>query len=537
MILRKPYAFLIKNFKLLHAIMSFFMLYIAYRTLNVLKTFNDYFASGTALIGADTSSTTYVGMMFVLPIIIVLISIILLWVMLTKKKPSGLYAITPIIYIFLLVMFFMGRSTLLKMEANVLDIRLIKMIRDLTTISLITQIYPVVKSLVRAVGFDIKEFDFGKDLQELEIEESDSEEFEVNVSVDTNNLKRYINKRIRKFKYAYKENKVLMNIIMAVIVLSISGIVCYDYFIKEKKYDMNTTFQVSNFNFSVLNAYSTRLDYEGKVLTGLADDTTVIVIPFKVKNTSSLEKSFFPSNVSLTVNGYNFKNDLTYRDLVSDLGTIYNGENIPGKETTYKTFIFKVPTSYLKKDMYLKFITSLSNKGNSIVPTYVKVPIKPTDLDIVKNKKEIVQNEEFDFKSSVLKGTVLNIENVEISKRFKVDYTYNLSNESIPSYEYVQAHLQTNYDRDLIKITYSLNLDDSVNFSDIYDIVGKYGIIRYTIDGVDKTFDGLVKVNPKSIRLVKSLFVAVPKEIEDASDISLELKVRNIIYTYKIKES
>ena len=169
MILRKPYAFLIKNFKLLHAIMTLFMAYVFFRTLNILKVFNDYFSSQVALIGTDTSSSTYTFLMFLIPIIFIVISLILLLVMIVKKKPNSLYIVTIVVYIYTFVMFVIGKSIVLNMEINVLDVRLIKMARDLTTIAFLAQIYPVLKSFVRSVGFDIKEFDFGKDLAELEI--------------------------------------------------------------------------------------------------------------------------------------------------------------------------------------------------------------------------------------------------------------------------------------------------------------------------------------------------------------------------------
>ena len=193
MILRKPYAILIKNFKLLHAVMTAFMAFIMYKTLNVISIYNEYFALNQALIGEDLASTAYSTFMYVAPIIIIIITLILFWVMIVKKKPSKLYIFTMIIYIYTLVMFFIGKSTMLKMEELILDVRTIKIVRDLTTLSMILQIFPLIKSFVRAVGFDIREFDFGKDLAELEIDETDNEEFEVNVSLDTNKVKRGVN--------------------------------------------------------------------------------------------------------------------------------------------------------------------------------------------------------------------------------------------------------------------------------------------------------------------------------------------------------
>ena len=534
MILRKPYAFLIKNFKLFHLIMTILMAYVFYKTWTILSVFNDYFASGTALIGSNASATTYTFMLFFIPVLIIIFSLILFWVMVVKKKPSSLYIITIIIYIYALAMFGMGKSTLLNMEINILDIRLIKMTRDLTTIAFILQIYPLVKSLVRAVGFDIKQFDFGKDLAELEIEEADSEEFEVNVSVDTNKVKRGFNFRKREFRYLFVENKVLI-ILSTIVILAIIGGVTVILMLRHGVIkNIGESFTVSSFTFKVNNAYITRKDYKGNTLN-LNEKMSLLVIPFKVKNNSDIDKSFLTANIMLDIGDHRFRNSIIYRDSMSDLGVVYNGENIKSKTEEYKTFIFEVPTNYLSDKIELKFITSISTEGKDLIPTYITVNINPKDLDS-KLETFTLENGNTDLSKTILKNSNITIENTSIAKKFKIDYKYKVSDtEAIDSYEYIYAPLDTNVDKSLLKITGELSLGEGINITDLYDLINTYGYIKYELNGQTKKLYTLNKVNPSYTKSSKTLYIGVPSDMEKASSVSLILNIRGKEYTYKIK--
>lgn len=536
MILRKPYALLIKNFKLIHAAMTLFMAYILYKTLNVLSAFNEYFSSQTGLIGGNLVEKTYSPFMFVAPILIIILTMVLFSVMLVKQKPSSLYIVTIVVYIFATVMFGISKSTLLNMEINILDVRAIKIVRDFTTMSFMAQLYPLVKSLVRAVGFDIREFDFGKDLAELEIEEADSEEFEVNVSVDTNKMKRGVNYQKRNLKYIYRENKFLINIAIAIIVLIIGLIIGVGMLTRGTTKAINSTFQISNFSMKVTNAYVTRKDYRGNELPNLNEKMSLIVIPFNVKNNSSKDKGFLTANIELDIGEHKFRNSITYRDSVYDLGYVYNGEDIKGGELAYKSFIFEVPTSYLNEDIKLRFITSINIKGTDLVPTYITIPIRLNDLDKAKQAINIEKNQDIDLKDTVLGKSNLNISNIEVGYRFKIDYNYPVINdEIISSYEYLYAPLNDNIRRSLLKVSATYDAAESSNVSNLADLINNYGVLKYTINDKNKSLNTTARVMPTRTKNVKTVYIAVPSEVENATNAILELKIRNNIYEYKIK--
>ena len=79
---------------------------------------------------------------------------------------------------------------------------------------------------IRSLGFDVKKFNFKSDLKELEITDKDSEEIELNLNFQTYKAERTIRRFIRELKYYYLENKKVIYIIGAALVI-ILGFLIY----------------------------------------------------------------------------------------------------------------------------------------------------------------------------------------------------------------------------------------------------------------------------------------------------------------------
>ena len=196
--------------------------------------------------------------------------------------------------------------------------------------------------------------------------------------------------------------------------------------------------------------------------------------------------------------------------------------------------MFEVPTNYLKDNMYLKIETSIDVKGKNIIPTYITIPIKAVDLDKFISTENINQNENIEIKSANVNKSIININAVEIAKRFKLEYSYKNGGDILPSYEYLYAPLNTNIDMNLMKIVNNVEIDEMINFSSLYDLIKAYGEIDYVIDNATKTLKTITKVNSSHSKK-DELYVTVPSEIENAQSIDLVLNIRNYKYVYKIK--
>ena len=217
MILRKPYAFFIKHFKLIHIILAVFAFYSIYKTKLLLDFFNEYSASIMDVTGQDLISPLLPGLFQIVPLLIIIFSLIVLFVMAFKKKPYFFYIIIMAIYLFTFIMLQVSKGTLNTLYVTMLDVRAIRLIRDLVMVTFIAQLASVIFIVVRATGFDVKKFDFKSDLKEIEINEEDREEVEVQLNFDTNKGIRGLRRRLRYLKYTYKENKLLFNLVIALV--------------------------------------------------------------------------------------------------------------------------------------------------------------------------------------------------------------------------------------------------------------------------------------------------------------------------------
>ena len=132
MILRKPYAFLIKRFKLIHLIMTVFMVVCLYKTFGAISFFGDYVINESNIVGQIVRDQVYPTILFVTPIVVIVLSLILLGVMVVKKKPYKLYIANIIIYIATLIVFIVGNSIVIELQQKLIDIRVIKLLSALT---------------------------------------------------------------------------------------------------------------------------------------------------------------------------------------------------------------------------------------------------------------------------------------------------------------------------------------------------------------------------------------------------------------------
>ena len=124
-------------------------------------------------------------------------------------------------------------SVLGSMETALLDIRQVRVARDIIMIVFFVQTFSVIITFVRATGFDIKKFNFGQDLAKLDIKEEDREEFEFEVNVDTGKVQRKFRRNLRHAKYVYFENRFLINMGL----LLLFSVICFVVYLNLNVYN------------------------------------------------------------------------------------------------------------------------------------------------------------------------------------------------------------------------------------------------------------------------------------------------------------
>ena len=427
MILRKPYAILIKNFKLIHIILAIFMGYLFYKTNMVLSFLNEYLSSVATTISSDVTSSLFGPLLIISLIIVILGSIIILSLMHFKDKPVKFYIFNILIHIILAVFYYVTFSIIKSLEVGLVDIRVLKVIHDFTLIALMIQFVGLIFVIFRATGFDIKNFDFKKDLEDLNITTSDNEEFEVDLEVDTGKLKRKFNKKIRHLRYIYLENKLLFNIIGSISIALISFLIYLNVGVYNKTFQLDEAFKTNQFIFNFTDSYVTKYDYQG---VEIKKDYQYVAIKLSIKKLYNQNINLKTAKFYLNVGGKKFYHTTNYKDRLFALGETYINQDITTEFQDY-ILVFEIPDSLIRKKMILNYV----DNNNDII----KINVGPSNLNKKNVKESASLTQALDFKDSPLKEVSMKINSYEIAPTFTLHYNYCVSSSNCyDSIEYLK---------------------------------------------------------------------------------------------------
>ena len=526
MILRKPYAFFIKHFKLFNIILTILEVYMIYKLSFLVQFLFEYSNYPQGSVGQDLVGNLLTLRVFIMGIVTIIFSLLLMLVLSFKKKPIKLYIFIIIFTAALLVMLFIVRNYLQIMSMQVIEPRTAYAIRDFVLIGMIINILVAFLTSMRSLGFDIKKFEFGQDLHDLNITEEDNEEFELQLDVDSQGFKRNLNRNVRYFKYFIKEHKLLI-LILVTFIIGFGSFLIYSrsgiYFNATK---VNQVVNTNNFSIGIGKSYITNKDYKDNVITD--SNNTLIVVPIKVK-TNAVKEKLNATRFVLKISNHQFYHTKNYKEKLIDLGTVYN-DNVISSEFENYILVFEIPKNLANKSMILEYNTETDKK--------VKFKIEKVNLE----KGNIVQNYNLNhivqFSDTLIQDGTLIISEFEIGDKFKVGYNFCLTtNECYPSYEYIVPDYKSNYNKTLIKLVGKINLVKSnIKVKDLSDFVSKFGTVIYEKDGQVKYHNlSLVQVLPQKSIPQNTYYIEVLEDVKDAEHVSIQFKLRNHIYIYNLK--
>ena len=219
MILKKPYGFLIKRFRIIHIILTLLTIYIAISTRHILTFIRRFISSGYSVTVVDNMASQYINWPIYLVIVLVIASLIAIFILLrTKKKPNKIYLAAIIYYSLLIVFIFIAAYLINSLSEGLWPTAAARTYRDIAQLVYYPQFFFIFVLALRALGFNVKQFDFKNDIKELEITDADSEEVELNINFQTYKAERLIRRFIREFYYYYLENKRIVNVIFIIII-------------------------------------------------------------------------------------------------------------------------------------------------------------------------------------------------------------------------------------------------------------------------------------------------------------------------------
>lgn len=515
MIIRKPYAFLIKNFKKIHIFLLLLSCFVAFKLFNVSGFVSEFMRFGIYDV-YNNPVTDYITFWTLVAVVLLVVgSTALLLLLRHKKKPWKVYLVPIIEYLalfFVLSMiksFFNGYSS----DIETTDLR---MSRDLLMIFLIAQLPAIGIFAMRVFGLDIQKFNFNSDQEFLELSEEDREEIEISIDVDKNTFKRFFRRFVRNVKYFYIEHKGICRGIILIIV-AIIGYNSYKYlFVTRKAYSEGELYSANGYTIQVNNSYYTNKKYNGELIS---KKSNFVIVDLTLRNNAAPRK--------VKMDNFHIKNgdkDFTttqkvYAEEFQDLGTTYDSvKELKRDEILNLIIVYKVNKS-LKKN---KFVLFYQEEGGIL--RKIKLDLK--DLSEIAEKETLELGGEMAFK---IKGKkqVVSLDNYEISQNMsfmsRVCHTTKCGVER-------QNYTATGGNK-VLKIEFASN---GYEGKDMIDFSSDYGKINY-INSKNKEASLDFKYPFSRKATGKYIYALIPDEVAKSNKLEIVYTIRNEKYTYKLK--
>lgn len=359
MILRRPYAFLIKHFRLIHLILFALLAVITYNASTVLNFFKDYITVNGNM---EILSSNYINVfIYIAPIIIIGLSILIFYLMKYKDKPRLYYIILIIVSILCTGVYTYLYLNIRSLETTTVSARIIRLYRDIARSNFYVLFVMCIPTLIRGLGFDIKKFNFSKDLKELNLSEEDSAEVEVSIDVSSNGLKRTGRRTLRELKYYYVENKFFINIILGTLILILVMVFPFNKYVVNRNLKEGEVLGTSAFNIKVTDSYLTDRKRISK-------DNSYVILKISViskVNKYSLDLDHF------VLEGKNNKYVPSQKFYLyfNDIGTGYRNNILD--TTSYKDYILVFNINNIDKDSNFIFRYVDNDRGIKISPEVI----------------------------------------------------------------------------------------------------------------------------------------------------------------------
>ena len=533
MILRKPYAFLIKHFRAIHFIILGLMGFIFYKSIRMF-TFINSRTRGKEYIDYSQISNSYVNSLLIISILlIIIISGIMIFLLKYKKKPITFYIMLISSNAVSLVLFLITKSYIYNMRFTKLNVTTNGIIRDIFFILIAIQVPFIIFTLIRAVGFDIKKFDFHSDIADMDVSSEDNEEFEFQIEVDRSAVESRARKRYRYLKYYYLENRTVFHIIIAgICVVVVASVVNYIVH-TERIYRQGDKFSIDKMDMIVVDTYKTNKNVVGEVLS---EKNFFLIARVKIKNNYPFMSSFNSSLAQL--NYTDVKSSKIYdtdSDLLLEFGLPYNKQVLEPGEIGLFTFIFKVPMEYYNANLKMKINYAIDYKDGKYIDHYRTIKLNPkADRNKVKDVATKKMGEELVFKDSYLGNTKLVIEDCKIASSFPYK-VYQCNDNKCTDNNYLFNSPTTGNATTLVRLKYKLTYDNSVLDSRYFvkDFITRFSKLSFEYNG--KTHNPAISYSKEQLPSNDYLFLSTHDRIKEANNITLNFNIRGNSYKYKLE--
>ncbi len=537
MILKKPYAFLIKHFKVIHLAITILLCLVIYNGYSIYNFFNAYVQSNYTTSVTIGLASEYLPFTLYLEILLILALVITIIVLLVnKKKPNLIYILMAIYYVFYTV-FLVYLSTVFKgFEYALLESTPARTLRDISLMVLAVQVVFIIYMGLRAFGLNIKHFNFNKDLREMQLSSGDADEVEININFETYKAKRNVRRLFREMIYYVKENKLIVGIITVVLV----GVGLYFIYSTsstnfDNNYKVGSTFRYQNLDINIKDCIISNLNYKGSVIK---KDSYFLVLKLNIQNNYGESIALDYNNFKLNIGGVTLVPNNNYVTNFLD----YNSTVVPNMYTPHINkdviIIYEIGAKLIRKKMKLQLYNGSTYQNGEYYDKNIYISISPKIIDDVK----IIGNYDIDdtikFDNTFLGNSTYNPTSINLSKNQL--FTYKVCDDEGKCQEYkdmITASMNSgrsgNY---ILLINGELKLDENVEYTKSYGSYSAFAehfvSVQYKV-GDKIVSDAAINVTPE-VEGINFLAFEVPAEVQKAKILQLIFSIRDSRYILNI---
>ena len=512
MIIRKPYAFLIKNFKKIHVFLFLLSLFVAYKLVNVNGFIAEFMRFGTYDLYQNPVQNHISFGLLVAVFLLIIGSSSLVLLLRYKQKPWKIYLIPVIEYLTMFFVLNIVRGFFRNYTDDVATTDL-RMARDLLVMFLFFQLPSIAIFLIRGLGLDINKFHFNIDKEYLELSEEDREEVEIGFNFDKNSFIRAYRRFLRNTRYFYLEHTKGCRLFVGIIIVFLGYNIYKFAFVTNRSYSEGEYYSANGYTMKIKKAYFTDKDYAGNVIS---NKSNFVIIDIVIQNNSS------PRVINLE--NFHLKNGTkyyittrkVYEKEFSDLGTTYDSvKEVKRNETIHFIIVYKVVSS-LKKD---KFILFYQEDGGILR----KIKLKLQDL------RELEEADVLTFGDYMEISIQSNPDNISFDSYQVLDEAEYLIRSCVSNgCTVTNRKLVTDGSYKILQIDFGSDIYGAKN---VIDFLKSYGKIIYkdssgfedelkVVDLVNRSYFG------------KTIYLKVPNYVKEEDLLRMEFTIRNKRYIY-----
>lgn len=532
MILKKPYAFLIKHFRIIHILLAIPIIYLIICTRNIVSFFSDYISANyyTSIMNI---AGTYINYFMYLAVLVILIAGLLIYFLMKQKEKSTKYYFFLIVfYVILFILIGVTHSILSGMETTTMEATAARAYRDISYIFYIPQFFFAAFTIFRGIGFDIKKFNFDIDIKELEITDIDSEEFELTLGVEDYKIKRNIRRFFREFNYYVKENKFIFTILCSIFVIIFGTLIYLNFEVYNKTYKQSQVLSHNNLNMQVTGSMITNRDYSGKIFK---DNKYYIVLRLQIENKGKTSETLDYNNFFIELKNRRIYPTLDRASYFLDYAQSIreDTELKSGSKNTY-VLAYEIQESEIMKEYTLKILEQVTLQVGEITPQYKEVALKPYEAINIENVTSLNTGKIATFEDSNIGYSSLKVKDYEITNNYSYQYQSCTSSDSCRN---LTERVATNTNHSTLLV---LNAEYMIDETTLYYKSARTSRLFpeqfLSVQYETPTESKIAEITNKTPLTFQNGFILeVPREIEAATKIDLLVTIRNKRYTINLK--